>query len=60
MISYIGRRMHIMIREALQSGRLQSIMHNGNREFISILVYICANRTSLLAGLIYEGTTRDL
>jgi hypothetical protein len=60
MISFMNRRKRIMTREALESGRLQSTIHNSNREFISILTCIYTDRTSLPARLIYEGNTGDL
>jgi hypothetical protein len=49
-----------MTRDALISGRIQSTIYNSNREFISVLAYIYADGTALLAGLIYEGVSRDL
>jgi hypothetical protein len=49
-----------MTREALQASRVQSAMQDRNRRFISLLATICADGTTLLAGLIYKGKTGDL
>src|SRR5450432_2343273 len=49
-----------MSREALRSGRVKNARQDGNREFISLLACICADGTTLPAGLIYQGASYDL
>ena len=46
--------------EALRSGRVKNVRQDSNREFISLLAYICVDGTTLLAGLIYKGISYDL
>ena len=60
MIGFMGRRKRIMTREALQASRVQSVIQDGNRGFISLLATICADGTTLPVGLIYKGKTGNL
>ena len=59
-IGYTNATKRIMSREALRSGRVKNARQDGNREFISLLACICADGTTLPAGLIYQGASYDL
>ena len=50
----------IMTLEALLSGRITHASQDGSREFISLLVYICADRSALPPALIYKGDSGTL
>ena len=45
----------IMAREVYKSGQIKQACYDGNREFISLLAYICANSTYIPLSLIYKG-----
>jgi hypothetical protein len=60
MIRFIGYRKRIIIREALESSRIEYLMQDRNRGFISLLAIVYANGTALPVGLIYKGKTSDL
>lgn len=49
-----------MSREAYASSRIRHAKTNSNREFITLLVYICTNSTKLLLSLIYKGESYNL
>ena len=50
----------IMTLKALLSSRITHTSQDGNREFISLLTYICANGTALPPALIYQGESGTL
>jgi DDE superfamily endonuclease len=50
----------IMLKEALDSGRITNAETDGNREFISLLASICADGTSIPPALVYKGISHDL
>jgi hypothetical protein len=49
-----------MTKEAYKQSRIHNAQHDGNREFISLLAYICADGTAIAPALIYQGTSNDL
>lgn len=49
-----------MSREEYESGRIQYVQQDGNREFISLLACVCADGSALPPALIYQGTSGDL
>jgi len=49
-----------MSLEALKSHRITKAQTDRSREFISLLAYICANRTTIPLALIYKGASYDL
>jgi hypothetical protein len=49
-----------MTKEAYKQGRIRNAQHDGNREFISSLAYVCADGTATAPALIYQGTSNDL
>jgi DDE superfamily endonuclease len=49
-----------MTKEAYKSGRIRFAARDGNREFISLLAYACADGTSIPSALIYQGASGDL
>ena len=50
----------IMTLEALVSGRITQVSQDGSREFISLLVCICANGSALPPALIYKEDSGTL
>jgi hypothetical protein len=50
----------IMSKEAYKSGRVIQAAHNGNREFITCLVYISAIGKRVPATLLYTSGSFDL
>ena len=49
-----------MSLEAYRAGRIQFAMTDRNQEFSTLLACICADRTKIPVGLIYQGTSHDL
>jgi hypothetical protein len=49
-----------MALEALRSGRITHANQDGNREFLSLLACIGADRNVLPPTLIYKGDSGDL
>jgi hypothetical protein len=49
-----------MTLETLRSGQIIYIMTDSNREFVILIAYICADRTSIPVSLIYKGESHDL
>jgi hypothetical protein len=49
-----------MTLEALRSGRITHIITNSNREFVTLMACICADRTSIPVSLIYKGESHNL
>ena len=49
-----------MSLEALKSGRIKYACEDNSREFISLLVYIYADKISLPPSLIYKGDLYSL
>ena len=49
-----------MTREAYDSGRIKQAMHDGNREFVSLIAYISALGWAGSPSLIYKGDSGDL
>ena len=60
MIKHASSTQHVMPVEALKSGRITYISQDGNREFISLLVYICADGLILPPALIYSKKSETL
>jgi len=49
-----------MAREAYKSGRVRQAVHDGNREFISLLACVSAIGKAIPATLLYKGESHDL
>jgi hypothetical protein len=59
-MSYIRKFKHIFTRFSYESGRSKQVAYYKNQEFISLLAYICADRTALLPILIYKSESGDV
>jgi len=59
-IGLTNRTQRIMSLEAYRAGRIQFAMTDRNQEFSTLLACICADRTKIPVGLIYQGTSHDL
>ena len=51
---------HIISFKALHSGRITHTSQDGNREFLSLLVSIYADKSALPPALIYKGDSNTL
>ena len=60
MIGQSSVRKRIVTKEAYKSGRIDHFLHDGNREWISLLACICADGSALPPALIYQGVSNDL
>jgi len=49
-----------MSLKAYRAGRIQFAMTDGNQEFSTLLACICADKTKIPVGLIYQGASHDL
>ncbi len=49
-----------MTKEAYRQGRIRNSQRDGSREFISLLVCVCADGTATPPALIYQGASNDL
>ena len=49
-----------MTRDEYKTGRICHVQQDGNREFISLLVCVCADDTALSPALIYQDKSGDL
>ena len=59
-IGYASATQRIISLETFKSEQIQYIFKNGNREFISLLVYISVNNIALPLVLIYKGNSFSL
>jgi hypothetical protein len=59
-MGYIRKFKRIFTCFSYKSGRSKQTAYYGNQEFISLLAYICANRTALLSTLIYKSESDDV
>ncbi|KAL2358238.1 hypothetical protein BJ546DRAFT_963620 [Cryomyces antarcticus] len=50
----------VVAHKASESGRLLDAGQDGSREFITLIVSICADGTRILTALIYEDESGDL
>jgi hypothetical protein len=55
-----NRVRRIMTREVLKAAQCKHACQDGNREFITLLVCICADGTSLPPALIYQSNSYDI
>lgn len=49
-----------MTRDEYKAGCIRHVQQDGNREFVSLLVCVCADGTTLPPALIYQGKSGDL
>ena len=59
-IGLMNRTYRIMSQEAHESGRIEFVMIDGNREFVTLIACICADGTYTPVALIYKGESYDL
>jgi hypothetical protein len=50
----------IITKELYNNRKIKGVAQDGSREFISLLVSICADGTAIPLALIYKGTSGDL
>jgi hypothetical protein len=50
----------VMSREAYEKGRCRQAIHDGNREFITLIACISALGIAIPPVLLYKGASRDL
>jgi hypothetical protein len=60
MVGMARKLKRIMTCSALKKGKTLAARQDSSREFISLLVYICADGTSILPALIYKGAANEL
>ena len=60
LIGHASTTQRIISLEAFKFERIQYIFKNGNREFISLLIYIFTNSTALPLVLIYKDDSLSL
>jgi hypothetical protein len=49
-----------MLIEAYRSGRIRQAIHNGLREFISLLAFCCMTGEPGILTLLYKGVLGDI
>jgi hypothetical protein len=52
--------MRVFNRKLFKQGKLLGIGQDGNREWITLLTYICADGTFLPPGIIYQAISGNL
>jgi hypothetical protein len=50
----------IMSRKAYKAGQIRQAVHNGNREFISLIAYVSATSIAISPVLLYKSASGDL
>ena len=60
LIKMASATQRIITFKALLSGRITHASQDKNREFISLLAYICPNKSALPPALIYKGDFETL
>ena len=59
-IGVTGNSKRIFDKALYQSKAFRQSLHDGNREWLTILAAICANRSVLPPGIIYPAASRDV
>ena len=60
LISFSCTKKRIILLESLKEKRITSTSQDGNREFITLIVSICADGSHLPPVLIYKDESYDL
>ena len=60
LIGITNRTYQIMSIKAIESGRIKSVLTDGNREFVTLIAGISADRDKIPVALIYQGKSYDL
>ena len=57
LIGILSKMKRIFSRRRYKERSIKQIIQDGNREWITIIVVICADGSTLSPGLIYQATT---
>ena len=60
LIGFFQKAKRIFIKKAFEAKRIKYMVQNGNREWIIIIVTICADGLSLLPALIYQAVSDNI
>jgi hypothetical protein len=60
LIGMITKMRRVFNRKMYEDGYLKEACQGGKRDWITVLVTICADRTSLPPGVIYQGKSCDV
>ena len=60
LIGILSKQKRIFSREQYSSGKIRSLLQDGNREWITVLAAICADGTSLSPSLIYQAASGNI
>jgi hypothetical protein len=60
LIGITNRTYRIMSIKAIESGRIKSVLTDGNREFVTLIAGISADGDKIPVALIYQGKSYDL
>ena len=60
LIGHMKKKRRIFSRSAFELGRMQNVIQDGNREWITVVAAICADQTALAPTLIYQATTNNV
>jgi len=53
LVGMLTKAKQVFSKAIFKSGKIKYIIQDGNREWITVIAIICADRTTLLPGLIY-------
>jgi hypothetical protein len=60
LIGHLQKVRRIFPKALMQQQRLLGTSQDGSREWITVIITICADRSSLLLALIYKAASGDL
>ena len=60
LIGFLLKARRIVSKKAFEAGRIKHVSQDGSREWITVLVIICADGTKLSPGLIYEAVSGNI
>jgi len=60
LLDMLTKAKQVFTKAAFESGKIKNTIQDGNRKWITILATICADRTALSPGLIYQAVTGNI